>query len=462
MSSQKPALKLRLNTSSSIGTVDSPVETSTPKIKLKIKSSQPPTPSEAPKILKKPGRKPAANGTPSSSVSKKRAIISEPSAEANPIKKLKLTTKQSPLTPRIKTKLRGHPPPRMLGVGYDSEADDIEEDPAIEEDFILRMEPGDDCEYIRKAINEGRIGLPISKGGPSLSITPLTHDGRRALVDVRGKLYGATLVDLPCIVEGMKSWDKKSWMKSVDICQMLLVIGRVKNASEAQTIPLPQGVDPKTFQYAHGLTPPMRWARQRRFRKRVSNRVIEEVEEEVERLLTADQDCEASTYDIVDLDRMTRENSAYEDEDSDEDAEGEDEIEEDDLFDEAELEAQLDKAMKEHGQESALTTPAADVNGPNPSVVATPSAAADTGDDSSGDEEEEEEEEELDEETLAKQREEQRLRDEIKDLENNLEDFLKMHASMTNVILRMKQEDRIRGLRQELELKRAALGEQAE
>jgi TATA-binding protein-associated factor Taf7 len=33
-------------------------------------------------------------------------------------------------------------------------------------------------------------------------------------------------VDLPCIVEGMKSWDRRGWYKSADICQMLLVLGR--------------------------------------------------------------------------------------------------------------------------------------------------------------------------------------------------------------------------------------------
>lgn len=191
-------------------------------------------------------------------------------------------------------------------MGYDSEASDRENDPAIEEDFILRMAGAGDsqCEYLSRAIDERKIGVPTAQGGVSFSLQFLHPHGRRALVKVDKQRYAATLVDLPCIIEGHKSWDRKTWYKGADICQMLLVLGPVEGEEQAKEYPLPADVDPKTFQYAHGLTPPMRNVRKRRFRKRVSNTVIQEVEDEVERLLQLDEESTGRTKaEVIDLDR---------------------------------------------------------------------------------------------------------------------------------------------------------------
>jgi transcription initiation factor TFIID subunit 7 len=38
----------------------------------------------------------------------------------------------------------------------------------------------------------------------------------------------------------MKSWDRRGWYKSADICQMLLVLGRVNSDQEAmESLPRP-------------------------------------------------------------------------------------------------------------------------------------------------------------------------------------------------------------------------------
>ncbi|KAI9829603.1 MAG: hypothetical protein M1838_005882, partial [Thelocarpon superellum] len=330
----RPPLKLKLSTSSLHSTQPAsfeppPSSTSTPKITLKLGgASKPSTPaansphaSRSAKGDKKPKKskttvKVVTNGTSPSS--KKRVKpgdddVVDPdmiALSANPAKRLKLKHK-GPVTPIIRAKLKGKPPPRPLGVGYDSESSDREIDPHIEEEFILRMEPGDDCDYLRKAIEEKKMGLPKRDGGADVSMKFLNRDGRRAIVTIRQRHYAATMVDLPCVVEGMKSWDRRGWWKAADICQMLIVTGRVDTEDMALTAPLPPNIDPKTFQYPHGLTPPMHNVRKNRFRKRVSNRTIEAVEDEVERLLAADRECEpgGSTYEIVDLDRMTRDNS---------------------------------------------------------------------------------------------------------------------------------------------------------
>lgn len=362
-----------------------------------------------------------------------------------------------------------------MGVGYDSEASDREDDPAIEEDFILRMQPGDDCEYLRRAIAEKSWG-PKSEGGADIKMRFLKPDGRRATVTIRGQIYAASMVDLPCIVEGMKSWDRRGWWKSVDICQMLLVLGSVSNDEEALTYPLPREVDEKTWQYAHGLTPPMRWARKRRFRKRVSNRTIEAVEEEVERLCKLDDDCEGeSKYEVLDLDRLTRELSARESEDQgdmedyEQDAEGDvDDMdgyfegapEDEDVPDDG-LEADLEQAFAE---ENLATIDPTSLPLPTPLSTSTPaptpskpSSIDDTS--SAGEDESDAGASEVDEDELEQQQDLQRQREEIGDLEAAVKSQEAELAKLQNPILRQKLVKKIQSLRGDLELKRAAIGE---
>lgn len=330
MSESRPPLKLKFTSSQRPPSeVPETPSTSAPKLKLKLKAKetpnpQQPTPSSAAPKAKAP-RKPqkdkpvrTSNPTPKKRELEASILSSEDDedvVEAGPqtLKKkatIKLTLKSSglangiplaasqPSAPpsggpnRLKlnynrtkgAKLRTRKP---AGTGYDSEAPDAESDPAIEEDFILRMQPGDDCEYLRQAIAEQRFGQKTPEGA-DVRMVFLDRGGRRAAIHIRGSLYAAAMVDLPCIIEGMKSWDKKSWYKSVDICQMLMVLGRIKTEDEALRYPLPKGVDAETMQYAHGLTPPMHQVRTRRFRKRISRTAIERVESEVEALLRKD------------------------------------------------------------------------------------------------------------------------------------------------------------------------------
>jgi transcription initiation factor TFIID subunit 7 len=95
-------------------------------------------------------------------------------------------------------------------------------------------------------------------------------DPRRAVVRIRRTLYGAKLVDLPTIIESSKTLDRKSLYKTADICQMLVVGDAI---SHEETI-LAYPSRPSDYAYPHGITPPLRWVRKRRFRKRISNRVF--------------------------------------------------------------------------------------------------------------------------------------------------------------------------------------------
>ena len=313
--------------------------TRTPSIKLKL-NSKPPLPfptSSTPSANPKPKKSARPNGaTPKIAGKKRKQSVKEEDSSGDElsrrppaIRKITLTNKSAP-TPTLKIKHKGKIPKRPLGVGYDSELSDREADPTLLEAFILRMPPGDDCNYLRTAINNGKFGIPRSQGGADVQIRPLDRHGRRSVVTIQGRKYAAAMVDLPCIIEGMKSWDKKSWIKSADICQMLLVLGRIQSDEDAQTYSLPADVNPKTNQYAHGITPPMRWVRKRRFARTNRTQVsdIEAVERKVNQLLQEDAAALHVKHELIDpeqLEQKDREMEEYsgEDYDEEEDAEGE-------------------------------------------------------------------------------------------------------------------------------------------
>lgn len=349
----------------------------------------------------------------------------------------------------------------------------------------MRMPPGDDCDYVRQAIEEKRFG-PRSQGGADVSFKSLTRDGRRATVTVRGRMYAATLVDLPCVIEAMKSWDRRAWYKTADICQMLLVLGPVKSEEEARNYPLPKDVDQSSFQYAHGLTPPMRWVRKRRFRKRISNRTIEAVELEVARLMREDASAiRPPEFEVMDYNQYMREGSSFNEEyDDEQDAEGEvDEAgymetatqEEDmaDLF-EDDLAAEMEAALAAHADANSVPTSA--IAEENQTVgeiaqaelqvepdISTPKPA--TAGETSGDEEDESEESspedaaELDEDALEQQRQLEQQREEIAELETLVRAETLKWEQMTNPILKGKLGRRVQSLKQELELKKVSIGE---
>ena len=121
------------------------------------------------------------------------------------------------------------------------------------------------------------------------------------------QLYAAKLVDLPSIIESHKTLDNKQIFKIADISQMLLVERPISSEAEAmqsagssRDAPDAKAFNIDDFIYPHGITPPMRWARKRRFRKRFHNRTIETVEREVEKLLNDDRRAQSVEYEYVD------------------------------------------------------------------------------------------------------------------------------------------------------------------
>lgn len=517
--------------------------------KIKLKSSQPPTPANetAPPLAVPLGPPPTKPKRPynkkikeeddddsrkrpaqddiapnpkrpsiSLNISRRNSILQDPDGDASTPKiKIKHTHTQDDRRASGPKKInllnrRAAPPKRPVGVGYDSEASDAEVDPLIESQFVLRMQPGDDCDYLRDAIANKTMGLPLKEGGADIRFKFLDKDHRRIILTIRGKSYAAAMVDLPCIIEGMKSWDKRGWWKVADICQMMLVLGPTENDDTAKVHPLPKEVDKRTWAYAHGLTPPMHYVRKRRFRKRASYKTVEHIDEEVAKLLELDREAESATYRIIDDTQDAAADEEYDDEDEyDDEPENymsttengygqyvADPEEDDQDFDDN-LEAELMAGLNEDAEAAQSTTtstplpplPVADAAA-NLGAVETAIAEATTtatvqasaaqtptaqqssdnedpgeeGDYSSSDEDDDDDDEDddepeaIDEDVVERQREREGQMQDIEELERRILQARHDISTQTNPLLRMRKVKTLEQLDEELRVKKRAAG----
>jgi len=475
---QRPRIKINVSSAKISAATDgsaTPASAATPslltpggqghKIVFKGKGSRAGTPTETPRSKTATPSAKTKAGRQTKPTAKKRehdefgddTITIE--AEPKPKKRLvKLVSSKSAAPPLI-IKAPGRPIVRPAGEGYDSEASDREDDPTVEEQIVFRMIPGEHCNYIRQAIEENKFG-PRREGGADVHLTWFDDESRRAVLRVKGQLFAAVLVDLPTITEGMKTWDRKNFLKSSDICQMLLVFQPVSSESEAKTIPLPKAIE-SGFKWPHGLTPPMHDCVHRRFAKVISRKEIEDKEAEVERLLRLDREAKGSKWELVD-DRQAKTPAEYEEED----AEGEEEeVEffqpEPDLF--GDLEADLEAAFEEA---ASTASPATHLEGVTPMTGNTTTPAAQIREtveqsEESAEDEDEDEDEDLDEEEQTRMDEVKGVRAMIADLKNQLkekEESLKLPHVANSIILRRRVESTIRDLKSEIQLKMSSIG----
>jgi transcription initiation factor TFIID subunit 7 len=132
--------------------------------------------------------------------------------------KLKLSEKAAALAPGMS----------FLGQ-YDRELDSDDEDLTFEEQFILRLPPGEDLDKLRKMVSDRSIVNDVwfkfkgacSPCGDAAMYSNMFSDARRAVFHIGNHLYSAKLVDLPCIIESQKTIDGKQMFKAADICQVL-------------------------------------------------------------------------------------------------------------------------------------------------------------------------------------------------------------------------------------------------
>ncbi|KAI8343354.1 TAFII55 protein conserved region-domain-containing protein [Chlamydoabsidia padenii] len=215
-----------------------------------------------------------------------------------------------PKTPKVKVKIKRSKMPKSTNQpnkdkpikikltakegGYSTVAgmgseDEEEPEPTIEEHLILRLPEGEMCDKLHEYVKKREIPEDIKLN---------FKDNRRGYFYFDGQRHDLTLVDLPTIIESQKTLDKKQFYKIADISQMLVVDGATLDTPMTQQVNGRHQTDP--YMYPHGLTPPLKYVRKRRFRKKLSKRAIEEVEREVERLLEVDATAEDVSYEVFD------------------------------------------------------------------------------------------------------------------------------------------------------------------
>lgn len=119
-------------------------------------------------------------------------------------------------------------------------------------------------------------------------------------------LLHAKVVDLPTIIESLKTIDSKSFYKTADICQMVICKEEEDQVTTDEEAPNkskkkdPNKVD-KKFLWMHGITPPLKNVRRRRYRKTLKKKFVEqpEIEKEVKRLLRIDNDAASVKWEII-------------------------------------------------------------------------------------------------------------------------------------------------------------------
>ncbi|XP_058906155.2 transcription initiation factor TFIID subunit 7-like [Kogia breviceps] len=186
----------------------------------------------------------------------------------------------------------------------------------LENHFILRL-PLEHVSTVRKIICSGSAAMK-----DKLKIDFLS-DGHHAVVGVEGVSLSAKLVDLPCVIESLKTVDKNTYYKMADISQMLVCTAddgvhshpeEPVTSTDLKAIRKSEKERKKSYIWKHGITPPLRNVRKRRFcktAKKVTDiKQIKEVsfpehveppavEKEVKRLLHSDAEAISVRWEVV-------------------------------------------------------------------------------------------------------------------------------------------------------------------
>ncbi|KAJ8496754.1 hypothetical protein ONZ45_g3578 [Pleurotus djamor] len=403
-------------------------------------------PSASPENFYRTSHRPIRHAAEQAMASTSRLRSTTPLHESDTRATRSSTAKNKP-PPKLKLKLSEKAAAQAPGMSflgaYDRELDSDDEDLSFEEQFILRMPPGEDCERLRKMVASREV---------SNDVYFRFKDSRRAQFHIGNTTYAAKLVDLPCIIESQKTLDNKQMFKVADICQMLVVESTTEN--EGTTSSESRNFNIEEFIWPHGITPPLRHVRKRRFRKRVNKRTIETVEQEVERLLDKDALASEVQYEILENVNPDLSDSEFIERAEPLDAptpavsdggdpgtpgpdggemDGEDEDHAEGDIDE-ELAAELDMALGDDGGEE------------------------EDDDDDEDDSEEDDEDDEDDEDAQARKL----LNEEIRDLEAAVAKKNHEISSSSNPLIKKRFEDALRKLSTDLEMKLAQRDEMKE
>lgn len=175
----------------------------------------------------------------------------------------------------------------------------------LENQFIMKL-PEEPASALRTAIKSGASNL---KERLFIQLEPdkssNTQYLRRGHVQFDGWTFTSRLVDLPTVLESHKTIDSKTFYKTADIAQMLMCKEGEGWSDDEEGSPVKKKKDPnkvdKKYLYPHGIGPPLKNCRKRRFRKTLKKKYVEapEIEKEVKRLLRVDNDAVSVKWEVI-------------------------------------------------------------------------------------------------------------------------------------------------------------------
>ncbi|XP_021009288.1 transcription initiation factor TFIID subunit 7-like [Mus caroli] len=190
----------------------------------------------------------------------------------------------------------------------------------VEEQFILRLPP-EQAYAVRKIIHSRNAAWK-----DKLKID-FSSDGHHAVVQVDNVSLPAKLVNLPCVIGSLKTVDRKTFYKTADVSQMLVCSPEGEPHSPPEEPVISTGptvigtsegkAERKKYNWKHGITPPLKNVRKKRFRKTTKKlpdvKQVDEinfneytqspsVEKEVKRLLYSDAEAVSVRWEVVDDD----------------------------------------------------------------------------------------------------------------------------------------------------------------
>lgn len=182
----------------------------------------------------------------------------------------------------------------------------------LESQFILRL-PRVQANALRQAIKSGE---PLSK---RLSIK-FENDVRHGTIKFDNWTMQAKLFDLPTIIESYKTLDRKNFYKTADISQILICKENngtdepdendeeSRRAGQNDLFASVGGAGKREFLFPHGITPPLKNVRKRRFRKTLKKKYVDisEIEKEVKRLFRFDSEAIDIRYEIIEENKLDK------------------------------------------------------------------------------------------------------------------------------------------------------------
>ncbi|XP_008058025.1 transcription initiation factor TFIID subunit 7-like [Carlito syrichta] len=187
----------------------------------------------------------------------------------------------------------------------------------LESQFILRLPPEHAC-IVRSLVHSRSVTM---KDKLKIDLSP---DKRHATVEIEDVSLTAKLVDLPCVIGSLKTLDKKTFYKTANISQMLVCTaddGDQHSSPEEPVTPTDlteiekkEKEKQKKYIWKHGITPPLKNVRKKRFRKIKKKpadcKQVEEasfteptdspdVEREVKRLLCSDAEAVSARWEVI-------------------------------------------------------------------------------------------------------------------------------------------------------------------